>query len=281
MKVLITGANGMVAQAVTEFCHSINDEVVSLARQDLDITDRSQVFEIVGENKPDAIINCAAYTDVDGAETNSIVCLMVNSEGVKNLARAAKEFDSRFVTISTDYVFDGQKEGFYTQKDTPHPQSVYAVSKLEGEKAARDNDARSMIVRTGWIYGRGGTNFLSVMHELLGAGKKIKVIEDAYGTPTYAVDLAERLRELAELDLPGIYHVTNSGKGTNYSGFAKKICEIGGFDENLLEVIKNEELKRPAARPVNSRLSCLFSQKFGLSELAFWEDAVRRFLESV
>ena len=269
----------MVAQAAIEYCRSINDEVLTFTRQEMDISDRAEVFETIGKVKPDAIINCAAYTDVDGAEENRIICFTANIEGVKNLARAAKEFDARFVTISTDYVFDGEKEGFYTQKDTPNPKSIYAVSKLEGEKAARDNYARSIIVRTGWIYGDGGTNFLSVMHKLLGEGKKIKVIEDAYGTPTYAVDLAERLRELADLDLPGIYHVTNSGKGTNYSGFAKKVCEIGGFDENLLDLIKNSDLERPAARPQNSRLECLFSPKFNLSELPFWEDALKRFLQ--
>lgn len=279
MKILVTGAGGMVARATIKQCQAIGDEVSAFTRHELDISDKEQVTKIFAREKPDAVINCAAYTNVDGAETNQDSCYAANAVGVENLALAAKKSGSAFVTISTDYVFDGSKDGFYTQRDTPNPESVYGKSKLEGEIRARRAYARSIIVRSGWIYGDGGTNFLSVMHELLAEGKQIKAIYDAYGTPTFAEDLARRLRELAELDMPCIFHVTNSGGGASYEEFALKVCEIKGFDKNLLEKVSNDTLKRPAPRPKNSRLDCLFSQKFGLSPLQNWEKALEEFLK--
>jgi dTDP-4-dehydrorhamnose reductase len=279
MKILITGANGMVAQATAKFCESIGDEVFALTRQELDIGDQLPVFDLFEREKFDAVINCAAYTDVDGSETNEEKCFAANVAGVENLAHASKRNDCIFLTISTDYVFDGTKSGFYTQRDTPNPQSVYAQAKFLGESLAHRAYSRSIIVRTGWIYGDGGTNFLSVMHNLLADGKKIKAIYDSFGTPTFANDLAKRLRELVELDLPCIFHVTNSGLGTSYKGFAEKICELKGFDKSLLESASADSLKRSAPRPKSSKLACLFSEKFGLKPLPHWEDALAKFLK--
>lgn len=279
MKILITGANGMVAQATAEYCREIGDEVVALTRQELDIGDADATVETFLQEKFDGVINCAAYTDVDGAETNREISYRANANGVENLAIAAKKINAAFVTISTDYVFDGTNRDFYTQRDTPNPQGIYAESKLDGEIRARNAYARSIVVRSGWIYGDGGTNFLSVMHKLLGEGKPIKAIGDSYGTPTFAGDLAKRLRELAELDLPGIYHVTNAGDGTTYEGFARKTAETKGFDQNLIQTVSTHDLKRPAPRPVSSKLACLFSQKFGLAPLPNWEQALAEFLK--
>ncbi len=278
MKILITGANGMVAKATIDYCREIGDEVSGLTRQELDISDRQIVREVFERENFDAVINCAAYTNVDGAETNREVCYEANAVGVENLAIAAKHIDAAFVTISTDYVFDGTNGGFYTQRDTPNPQGVYAESKLDGEIRARNAYSRSIVVRSGWIYGAGGTNFLSVMDKLLAEEKTIKVIGNSYGTPTYANDLAKRLRELAELDLPTIFHVTNTGSGTTYEGFARKIAEIRGFDESLIESVSFHDLKRPAPRPVSSKLACLFSEKLGLSPMPDWEKALEGFL---
>ena len=278
MKILITGANGMVARATAEFCRSLGDEVFALVRGDMDIADLRSVRSAVSDIRPDAIINCAAYTNVDGAEAEPQAAYTANVLGVENLALVACEVDSRFVTISTDYVFDGAKAEFYTQRDTPKPQGVYAVTKRQGEIAAMQANGRTVVVRTGWIYGEGGTNFLSVMHKLMGDGKSIKAIRDSYGTPTSAGDLAKRLRELAELDMPAIFHVTNSGPGTSYLGFAEKVCEIGGFDKKLIEAVSKDDLQRPAPRPANSKIACLFSEKFGLQPMPNWEDGLRRFL---
>lgn len=268
----------MVARAAIKHCRNIGDEVFALTRQQLDIADFAQVSDLFNHKKPDSVINCAAYTDVDGSEANAENCYKANSTGVENLALACKNIDSRFVTISTDYVFDGTNEGFYTQRDTPNPISIYGKAKLDGEQRARAAYARSVIVRSGWIYGHHGTNFLSVMHNLLAEGKTIKAIFDSFGTPTFADDLAVRLRELAEFDLPNIYHVTNSGKGTSYAGFAEKVCEIKGFDKNLLEFAESSSLKRPAPRPKSSKMACLFSEKFGLSPLPDWEKSLAKFL---
>lgn len=278
MKILITGANGMVARATTDYCNSISDEVIALTRQEIDISDAAQVEEICQREKFDAILNCAAYTDVDGAETNREICFRANSIGVENLALAAKKINAAFVTISTDYVFDGAKSDFYTQRDTPNPPGVYAKSKLEGEIKARNAYARSIIVRSGWIFGAGGANFLSVMPKLLAEGNRIKAIADSYGTPTFAKDLARRLRELAVLDLPNIYHVTNTGKGTNFAGFAREICRVRGYDEKLIESVCADDLKRPAPRPKSSKLRCLFSEKLGLAPLKNWKQALEEFL---
>ncbi|MGI8786526.1 MAG: dTDP-4-dehydrorhamnose reductase [Pyrinomonadaceae bacterium] len=279
MKILITGANGMVARAAINYCQSIGDEVVALTRRELDISNRAAVFDLFEREKFDAVLNCAAYTDVDGAETNRQICYLANAAGVENLALAVKKIGAVFVTISTDYVFDGAKFDFYTQRDTPNPQSVYGQAKLEGEILARNAYARSIIVRSGWIYGAGGTNFLSVMHKLLATGKSIKAIADSYGTPTYANDLAQRLRELTVLDLPAVYHVTNAGSGASYFDFARKIAELEGFDKNLIESVSVNNLKRPAPRPTSSKLACLFSDKFGLEPLRDWESALSEYLK--
>jgi dTDP-4-dehydrorhamnose reductase len=278
MKILVTGANGMVARATASHCASLGDEVVALSRQELDISSHRNVFKTLENVRPDAVINCAAYTNVDGAEREQQLAYDVNATGVEILATACKQFNSGFVTISTDYVFDGEKSDFYTQRDTPNPRGVYATTKRYGEILARNTYGRSIIVRTGWIFGDGGTNFLSVVNKLLAEGNQIKAIADSFGTPTFAGDLAVRLRELAELDLPCTYHVTNSGDGTSYRGFAEKVCEIAGFDKDLVEPVSKNDLNRPAPRPVSSKLACLFSERVGLAKMPAWGDALKRFL---
>ncbi len=280
MKIIITGANGMVARAAIKYCREIGDDVVGLTRKELDISDAQKTLALIKGEQPDAVINCAAFTDVDGAESNEAACYAANADGVENLANACKAADARFVTISTDYVFDGTNLGFYTQRDTPNPQGLYARSKLEGEIRARYAYARSIVVRSGWIYGSGGTNFLSKIPSLLGEGKSIKSIKDAYGTPTFADDLAKRLRELAELDIPGIFHVVNSGEGTSYLGFAEAACDIGGYDRSLIESVSGAELTRPAPRPVSSKMACVLSPAIGLAPLPEWKTALRTFIES-
>jgi dTDP-4-dehydrorhamnose reductase len=270
----------MVARAAADHCRSVGDEVIALARGDLDIASRSDVAAKLSEIEPDAVLNCAAYTDVDGAESNETTCYAANSDGVENLALASRKISAAFVTISTDYVFDGGHSGFYTQRDTPNPQGAYARSKLEGEIRARNAYSRTVVVRSGWIYGQGGTNFLSVMNRLLSEGKPIKAISDSYGTPTLAADLAKRLRELAELDMPSTFHVTNSGPGTSYLGFAEALCETAGFDLKLLESVSKDSLSRPAPRPANSKLACLFSERFGLEPMPDWRESLSRFLNS-
>lgn len=280
MKVLITGARGMAARAAIHHCKESGDDVHAYDREMLDISNRQAVFAALESVKPDVVLNCAAFTNVDAAESNEQACFAANTFGVENLALGCRALDAGFVTISTDYVFDGSFAGYYTQRHSPAPQGVYARSKWEGERLARNTYGRSIVVRTGWIFGHGGVNFLSRAGELLAEGKPMRAIADAFGTPTFADDLAIRIRELAAADLPCIFHVTNSGEGTNYLGFAKSVCEVGGFDPELLYPIKGRELIRPAPRPQNSKLACLFSQKLGFEPLPDWTAALERYLKT-
>ena len=235
MKILITGARGLVGRALTEHCRTHGDEVFAYDHQSLDIADPEKVKAIVGERRPEAVINCAAWTDVDGCESNPEKARNVNALGPENLARAARRVDAVLLTISTDYVFDGLKDDFYTQRDQPRPISVYGRAKLEGERLAQAEHARTIVVRTGYIFGVGGTNFLSTVVTRARRGEKLKVIDDCYGTPTYGRDLAVRLRELAVIDLPGIYHVVNSGEGASFAVFTQEALRLANQSTAMVE----------------------------------------------
>ncbi len=289
MKLLITGASGMVGRAVVKHAEALDYEIASFTHSTLDITDADAVTREAARLRPDAIINCAAWTDVDGCETDAARAYAVNAGAVENLARAANESNACFVTISTDYVFDGEKDGFYTQRDEARPLSIYGQSKLDGERRAQAAHARTVVVRTGWVYGAHGTNFLSrvatdtanLIKELVARGAHIKAINDSYGSPTAARDLAARLCELARLDLPGIYHVVGGGAGTDYATFSRHFLEAAGFREEAatLETVSFHDLKRPAPRPVNSRLRCLLSEHIGLAPLPAWDETFKSKVE--
>lgn len=274
---LVTGAGGMVGRALREFCEASGDTVFAYDRAALDIADADGVREAVRRDKPNAVINCAAWTDVDGCESDVERAFAANARGPENLAFASREANAAYVTISTDYVFDGFKDGFYTQEDQPNPLSVYGRAKLEGEQRAQEANDKSIVVRTGFIFGRGGKNFLSRVIELARGDQKIKAISDAYGTPTYAPDLSRRLRELAQLNHPGVFHVVNSGDGASYAEFAREAMQAANLSGREVEEVLSETLNRPAPRPRNSRLRCLYSEKFGLAPLRDWRDALRKF----
>lgn len=269
----------MVGRAVHEHCLAAGDHVIAYDRQSLDISDSEQVSQILDRDQPDAILNCAAWTDVDGCEFDQKRAHAVNAQGPENLAGACRRIGAVLVTISTDYVFDGRKEGFYTQRDQPNPESVYGVSKLKGEHKAQLANARTIVVRTGFIFGNGGKNFLSQVVERARKGERLSAISDAWGTPTYAPHLASRLRELAARDLPGVFHVVNSGPGASYEEFTRAALRAAGCDPASLEIVSVHSLKRPAPRPSNSRLKCLISEAIGLSPLPSWEEALPRFVD--
>lgn len=278
MKILITGAKGLVGRALVEHCSASGDEVSSYDHQALDIADTSAVDSVISAQGPDAVINCAAWTDVDGCETNPEKAEHVNALGPENLARASRNAGALLITISTDYVFDGEKDGFYTQRDQPQPISVYGRFKLDGERRAQEAHARTIIVRSGYIFGPGGKNFLSNVVTWAKSGKTLKAIRDYWGTPTYGEDLAVRLRELAALDLPGIYHVVSSGDGASFETFSVEALRLAGLNSDSLEVIDGDSLGRPAPRPRNSRLMCLLSAAVGLRPLPHWKDGLARFI---
>ena len=277
MKVMVTGAGGLVGHAVVSHCASQGERVIALDRGGLDIADESRVDAAFDRERPDVVINCGAWTDVDGCELDPERAQNVNARGPELLALACRRAGALLITISTDYVFDGEKDGFYTQRDQPNPQSVYAVSKLDGERRAQIAWARTIIVRSGYIFGAGGKNFLSSILERARRGERLLAINDTFGTPTYAPDLARQLHRLAQLDLPGIYHVVNAGEGCTFEGFARSAFAFANLDFGLLEGVSLNTLKRPAPRPRNSRLQCLLSEAIGLDPLPSWKDALRDF----
>jgi dTDP-4-dehydrorhamnose reductase len=277
VKILITGAGGMVGRALVAHATACGDEVFAHERESLDITNADAVRETFERERPEAVVNCAAWTDVDGCELNPERALLVNAEAVEILAAHSRMAGASFVTISTDYVFDGSKEGFYTQRDDPEPQSAYGIAKLQGERRAQRVAARTVVVRTGWIFGVGGKNFLATAVERARRGEHLKAISDAYGTPTYAPHLAARLRDLAARDLPGTYHVVNAGEGASFLDFAREAVRVAGVEGVEIESVSMDSLQRPAPRPRNSRLRCLLSEAIGLAPLPHWRAALRDF----
>ena len=277
MKVLVAGAGGMVGRAVADHCVKLGDEVFAFDHQGLDITDDAGVRNCLDRQHPEVVINCAAWTNVDGCELDARRAYDVNARGPEVLAENCRRIGASLITISTDYVFDGHKDGFYDQRDDPHPISIYGAAKLEGEHRAQRSCARTTVVRSGFIFGTAGSNFLSTVIDRARRGETLKAIRDAYGTPTYAGDLARRLRELVQLDLPGIYHVVNAGEGASYYQFALAALSEARCDAALVSPVRASEVDRPAARPRNARLRCLLSEAIGLESLPFWQDSLREF----
>jgi dTDP-4-dehydrorhamnose reductase len=269
----------MVGRALVAHTEARGDEVRAHERRSLDITNADAVREAFESARPDAVVNCAAWTDVDGCELNPERALSINAEAVEILATHSRLVGASFVTISTDYVFDGSKEGFYTQRDDPEPQSAYGIAKLQGERRAQRASARTVVVRTGWIFGVGGKNFLATAVERARRGEHLKAIADAYGTPTYAPHLAARLRELAARDLPGTYHVVGGGEGASFLEFAREAVRVAGVEGVEVEGVRMDSLQRPAPRPRNSRLRCLLSEAIGLAPLPDWREALREFAQ--
>ena len=275
MKVVVTGSRGLLGGAVVEYFASAGDEVIALDRDQLDIGNRDAVSQLLGRERPDHVINAAAWTDVDGCETDTQRNIATNALGPGNLALESRRIGAGLITVSTDYVFDGTKAGYYTQRDDPNPPSEYGKAKLHGERLAMVSNARTIVVRVGWLFGKGGRNFLSQMPELIAAGTPLKVINDSFGTPTYAPHMATRLHELALLDLPGIYHMANAGEGTSYAGFFHELAPGIEVEECSADV-----LERPAPRPRNSRLACLLQPALRLEPLPDWKEALDEFRNS-
>jgi len=278
VRLLIAGAGGLVGRAVFEHCTGAGDQIARLDHASLDITDEEQVNATLERERPEVLINCAAWTNVDQCELDPERAQRVNAYGPELLAVGCRRIGALLITISTDYVFDGKKDGFYTQRDQPNPQSAYAVSKLEGERRAQNAWAATIIVRSGYIFGVGGTNFLSSVIDRARRGEKLRAINDAVGTPTYAPDLARQLLRLAQLGLPGTYHVVNAGEGASFDEFARRALELAGMDANLVRGVGLDTLNRPAPRPRNSRLRCLLSPALGLVPLPSWQNGLQKFV---
>lgn len=245
MKILITGAYGMLGSDLREVLK--NFELICTGSKDLDIRNEEEVIDFISEKSPDFVINAAAYTAVDDCETNSEEAYAVNAIGPKNLAMACNKIDIPLVHISTDYVFDGTKRTPLVESDKLGPQSVYGKTKLEGEKFIQENTDKFFILRTAWLYGLHGKNFVSTMLDLAESHDEISVVNDQIGSPTYSLDLAVAITNLLHSDKYGIYHVTNEGECSWYE-FSKMIFEMSNIDVKVIPV-STEEFPRPAPRP--------------------------------
>jgi dTDP-4-dehydrorhamnose reductase len=247
--ILITGASGMFGQDACELFVEWGYEVIAAKKSDLDVTDFSQVQKFFTENKkPDFVIHAAAYTKVDDAEINKDLAFLINSEGAKNIALVTKEQSIPLIFISTDYVFDGEKGGVYFPLDKTNPINIYGASKLAGEENIRKINPQHYIVRTSWLYGKNGKNFVDTMIALSKKQQEIKVVDDQFGCPTWTHDLASGIKKLIEEKKPcGTYQICGGGV-TNWYEFSKKIFEILKIKIAVIPV-KTEEFPRPAKRP--------------------------------
>ena len=278
MKILITGSNGMLGHDLIEVLRD-NHELVLTTSKTLDITDKDKTIEFIKENKPDIVINSAAYTDVDGCETNQDLAYAVNGDGVRNLALACREVDCPLVHISTDYVFDGTARDPIAEDGEIGPISVYGKSKLMGEEAIQEILDKYFIIRTAWLYGINGKNFPKTMLELAKNHPEITVVYDEVGTPTYTPDLAQAISELIETDFYGIYRITNSGSCC-WCEFARYIFEIAGCDVDVIPVTASE-FSRPAPRPSYSVLKNKKWIENGFEPLRDYKEAISEYVELI
>ena len=276
MKVLITGSNGMLGHDLIDVLDG-KHELIKTTSKSLDITDKDKVKEYIVNENPDIVINSAAYTDVDGCETNEEIAYKVNGEGVKNLALACKFVDCPLVHISTDYVFNGENNKPWMEDDEVGPISIYGKSKLQGEEAIESILDKFFIIRTSWLYGVNGGNFPKTMLELAKTHDTLTVVTDEIGTPTYTLDLAQAIAELIETEYYGIYHITNSDY-CSWFDFAKYIFEVKDIDVNVVPVTA-EEFARPASRPHYSVLNNSYWIKNGFKPLRSYKEAIKDYLK--
>lgn len=246
----------------------------------LDITDRDAVYVAIAESRPDAIIHCGGWTDVDAAEdeANRLKVHTVNADGSRYIAEAAEAVDCKMIYISTDYVFDGSGEKPWDPNDICDPLNVYGQSKLDGEYVVSGILDKFYIVRTAWAFGKNGQNFIRTMIDIGRTHDQVRVVNDQIGTPTYTLDLARLLVDMAETDKYGIYHATNEGGYISWYDFCVEIYKQCGLATKVIPVSSAEYGLLKAARPHNSRLDRTKLVEAGFEPLPDWKDAVSRYL---
>ncbi|AJY74595.1 dTDP-4-dehydrorhamnose reductase [Paenibacillus beijingensis] len=277
LKIAVTGANGQLGTELAEW-KAEGLDIRGYVRETLDITDLSQCKMCFAEFKPDVVIHCAAYTAVDQAEAEPDAAYRVNAAGTRNVAVAARAVGAKLIFISTDYVFDGTGTRPYNEYDRTNPLSVYGKSKLAGEQLVQTLHERYFIVRTSWVYGRYGNNFVKTMLKLGKERDRLSVVADQVGSPTYVADLAAFVLELAGSEAYGIYHASNSGTCSWYE-FAKAIFEESGMSVTV-EPCTTEQFPRPAPRPRYSVMDHSAIRANGFEDLRGWREALRDFLTS-
>jgi len=277
MKILITGAKGQLGYDLKRTFK--NHHLILTDIDNLDITSKKRVADFFVNKKPEFVIHAAAFTDVDGAENKKRICFKINQLGTRNVARAAEKIGATIVYISTDYVFSGNKKTPYKETDRAYPLNIYGESKLAGEKEIKKICNQYYIIRTAWLYGKGGENFVHTMLRLGKRMSKLEVVNDQRGTPTYSNDLSRGIKRLiAKKPNFGIYHLTNSGATTWYS-FAKKIFTLKKIKIKLSPT-ESKKFVRPAKRPKYSVLSKDKVRKLGI-KMRPWEKALSSFLNKL
>lgn len=279
MKVLITGIQGQLGYDVGKVLNARKIEYYAPTLEELDITNHSMVLEVLREYRPDAVIHCAAYTAVDKAEDEPEKCWIINVDGTWNLTNGCKEIGAKLLYVSTDYVFEGIGDQFYEVDNPVNPQNVYGMSKLAGELAVKSSLEKYFIVRTSWVFGKNGNNFVKTMLRLAETRTEINVVCDQIGSPTYTADLAMLLCDMVETEKYGIYHVTNEG----VCSWAKFAEEIFRLIENSIRVkaIPTKDYSTKAVRPLNSRMSKEKLVQEGFSKLPDWHSALERYMKEI
>ncbi|MCL4557345.1 MAG: dTDP-4-dehydrorhamnose reductase [Deltaproteobacteria bacterium] len=279
LKVFIAGAGGMLASALERLLGTAF-ELRALTEAQLDITDSAAVFEAIREARPDVIVNAAAYTAVDQCETEQGKAMLVNGTAVGHLARAAEMTGARIIHFSTDYIFDGEKEGPYGEDDVPNPVSAYGRSKLMGERELLRFTQNYIIIRTQWLYGENGKNFVDTIVRLARQQDELKVVDDQYGSPTYTMDLARVVGWFAEhRDIKGqVFHFSNEGV-VSWFGFAREILKLAGIGTRLVPV-DTSAFPRPAKRPHNSALDKTKIRRLTNIDIRPWFDALYEYMEN-
>lgn len=274
MRVLVTGAGGQLGREVVELCAAAGDEVVACDSAMLDVTDRDRVLQVLAAAAPEAVVHAGAWTNVDGCETDPDRAYAVNAMGTRHVAEAARAVGARLCYVSTDYVFDGLGTRPYHEWDAVNPLSVYGRSKLGGESAL---DPEDTVVRTSWVCGRYGRNFVKTILARAAEGRPLTVVDDQHGCPTFADDLAGMIRRLVVARLPGTFHVTNQG-ATTWFRFARDAVEAAGLDVSLVTPITTAEMQppRPAPRPAYSVLDNAALRLSGLPLLADHHEPLER-----
>lgn len=277
--ILLTGANGQLGQDFQKLFGSSDFEYIATDYKELDITDIEVIRSFVAGKKITHIINCAAYNDVDKAESETDAAFMLNRDAPVNLALISKEIDAIFVTYSTDFVFDGTKGSPYTEKDRPHPISVYATSKYQGENAVLEAYHKSFVIRTSWVFGMGNNNFNK---QVIGWSKNknlLNIVDDQKSSPTYSRDLAEYSWDLVQTHKFGLYHLSNSGECSKYEQ-AKYVLKCIGW-KGILGTAKTADFNLPAKRSKYTKLDSSKIESAIGKKIPHWQSGIKKFLEEL
>lgn len=279
MKIIVTGAKGQLGSDVILQLEKIGYVAVKADLPELDITDAAAVETFIAQSNADGVIHCAAYTNVDTAESANNICRKVNYNGTLNLAESCNKHGIKLLYISTDYVFSGEGDEPFETDSPKYPCNFYGQSKLDGEKAVENICDKYFIVRISWVFGENGKNFVKTMLRLSNDRDEISVVCDQIGSPTYTKDLAKLLCDMIATDKYGVYHATNENF-CSWAEFASAIMEYSGKTTKIIP-IKSSEYKSVATRPANSRLSKKSLDANGFERLPSWQDALKRFLKNI